>query len=231
MKKHFLFFAALMTLLAVSCDKEKEENTPGNPEENIQTSDPFVFGAVDLGLSVKWANANVGADKAEAYGDYFAWGEIAVKSDYDWTTYLWCNGNYDSLTKYCTDASYGERDGKKVLEPSDDSARKVLGGSWRIPTQDEWTELCEQCSWKYVTQNGVAGWTVTGRSNDNSIFIPAAGYYSGTEKLDAGSKGLYWSSSLHTIMPFYAWHLVVGAQPVVEATARNFGMSIRAVTE
>ena len=230
MKKYLLLGTALLlTALTVSCNKD--DNTPGDPEENIQTTDPFVFGAVDLGLSVKWANANVGADKAEACGDYFAWGETAVKADYEWTTYTLCNGDYDKLTQYCTDASYGERDGKKVLEAAHDAASVKLGGSWRMPTQDEWTELCEQCTWKHVTQNGAAGWTVTSKSNGKSIFLPAAGYYSGTQKLDAGSKGLYWSSSLHTIMPFYAWHLVVGAQPVVEATARNFGMSIRAVTE
>ena len=29
---------------------------------------------VDLGLSVLWATCNVGAEKAEEYGDYYAWG-------------------------------------------------------------------------------------------------------------------------------------------------------------
>lgn len=55
---------------------------------------------VDLGFSVKWATCNVGATKPEEYGDYFAWGETTPKSTYDWETYKYCNGSFDSLTKY-----------------------------------------------------------------------------------------------------------------------------------
>ena len=59
---------------------------------------------VDLGLSVKWATCNVGADFPEDYGDYFAWGETEPKSTYNWSTYKWIDGDFDSddLTKYCT---------------------------------------------------------------------------------------------------------------------------------
>lgn len=30
---------------------------------------------VDLGLSVKWATCNLGANAPEEFGDYYAWGE------------------------------------------------------------------------------------------------------------------------------------------------------------
>ena len=84
---------------------------------------------VDLGLSVKWATCNVGADSPEDYGDYFAWGETEPKSTYYWSTYKWYRGDYDNLTKYCTSSSYGTVDNKKQLDLSDDAARANWGGA------------------------------------------------------------------------------------------------------
>lgn len=159
---------------------------------------PSVPDAVDLGLSVKWASFNLGATKPEEYGDYYAWGETTMKSNYAWSTYKWCNGSEATLTKYCTDSYYGYNnftDFKKVLDPEDDAAHVNLGGKWRMPTDDEWTELRENCTWTWTTQNGVRGRLVTG-SNGNSIFLPAAGDRYNTVLYDAGSFGLYWSSSL-----------------------------------
>lgn len=37
---------------------------------------------IDLGLSVKWATHNVGANTPEECGDYYAWGETTTKSTY-----------------------------------------------------------------------------------------------------------------------------------------------------
>ena len=66
--------------------------------------------AIDLGLSVKWANFNVGAASPEDFGDYFAWGETSTKASYgSWSNYSYGNGSND-LTKYC------ESDSKTVLE-------------------------------------------------------------------------------------------------------------------
>ena len=38
----------------------------------------LVMKYIDLGLSVEWADCNVGATKAEEYGDYFKWNEIST---------------------------------------------------------------------------------------------------------------------------------------------------------
>jgi len=172
--------------------------------------------AVDLGLpsGLKWGSVNLGAEKPEDYGDYYAWGEIEPyyssqdpltwkegKSEgYYWESYKWCNG-YRKLTKYCftdeTDIWDGEGspDGKTVLEPEDDAAHVILGGKWRMPTDAECTELIEKCTWTWTTQNEVNGHLVTG-PNGNSIFLPAAGYRWCDFYEIAGSAGLYWSSSL-----------------------------------
>ena len=173
---------------------------------------------VDLGLpsGLKWATCNVGANAPEEYGDYFAWGETepyynpghsqddpcsnwkdGKSAGYYWTSYKWRNDTYGSLTKYNTRSSYGTVDNKTALEMADDAARQVLGGSWRMPTDAEWTELRTKCTWNWTTRNGINGRLVNG-PNGNSIFLPAAGYRQLTNIYEVGSYGIYWSSSLNT---------------------------------
>ena len=150
---------------------------------------------VDLGLSVMWATTNVGASSPKDYGDYFAWGEITKKNTYDWSTYKYCNGSSSLMTKYCTSPSYGTVDNKLVLELSDDAAHANWGGDWRIPTDEEWTELRTRCTWTWTNINGKNGYKVTA-PNGNYIFLPAAGYRLDSSLNDVGSFGYYWSSTL-----------------------------------
>ena len=116
---------------------------------------------VDLGLSVKWATCNVGATTPEEYGNYYAWGEVLPKTNYSWATYSYCNGTNGSMTKYCTIRSFGTVDNKTTLEAMDDAAAYNWGGSWRMPTEAECTELRRQCTWTWTTQNGKNGYKVT----------------------------------------------------------------------
>ena len=152
---------------------------------------------VDLGLpsGIKWAAYNVGATKPEEYGGYYAWGETEEKSNYNWSTYKWCNGSYNTMTKYCTISDYGTVDNKTVLDLEDDVAHVKWGGNWRMPTSAEQYELLENCTWQWTSVNGVNGYKVTG-PNGNSIFLPAAGCRYGSDVIDRGSDGIYWSSSL-----------------------------------
>jgi len=195
------------------------------------------FVAVDLGLNVKWASFNLGSSAPEEYGSYFAWGETSTKSDYSWTTYKWCNGSSSTMTKYCTNSNYGDNgftDGKTILEPDDDAASVLLGGSWHTPTYDEFEELKTQCTWEWKTINGVYGRMVTSNKEgymDKWIFLPAAGYRDGTSLHDAGSLGYYWSSSLYTDYPSCAHNLFLYSDYVGwnYHYARFYGLSIRPV--
>ena len=187
---------------------------------------------VDLGLpsGLKWATMNVGASKPEGYGDYFAWGETQPKSNYNWSTYKWCNGSENTQTKYNTSSSYGTVDNKTVLDPEDDAAHVNWGGSWRMPTYEEWKELRNNCSWTWTTQNGVKGRLVTG-PNGKSIFLPAAGNRYSTSLYDAGSEGYYWSSSLCTGIPC-AYGVDFSSDKVYWTnTHRHNGYSVRPVSE
>ncbi|MCQ2605322.1 MAG: hypothetical protein MJ204_02120 [Bacteroidales bacterium] len=184
---------------------------------------------VDLGLSVKWATCNIGASKPEGYGDYYAWGETSTKSTYNWSTYKYCNGSYDTQTKYCTSSSYGKVDNKTTLEKSDDVAYTTLGGSWRMPTDAEWTELRNQCEWTWKSKNGVDGYEVKA-SNGNSIFLPAAGFRDASSLYGAGSYGFYWSSSLSGNYPYDAWYVGFNSDYVSRYdNSRGYGQSVRPV--
>lgn len=167
------------------------------------THDPRDY--VDLGLpsGTLWATCNVGASTPEEYGDYFAWGETAPKNYYAWTTYRWCEGNYNKLTKYCTNnhySAYGYGDGRAELEPADDAAYVNWGPSWRMPTIAQQNELREECNCIWTMSNGVNGLLVTG-PNGNTIFLPATGCIEGSSLKDEGSTTKYWSRTLWSLYP------------------------------
>ena len=166
---------------------------------------------VDLGLSIKWATCNVGANKPEDYGDYFAWGETKPKKSYS-------SSNYSYTSNPTT------------LPLSADAARANWGGSWRMPTRAEQYELRNNCTWTWTTQNGVKGYKVTSNKNGNSIFLPAAGYRSGSSLDYAGSSGNYWSSSLNTSYASSAYYLGFGSSRIDwYYRSRYYGYSVRPV--
>ena len=180
----------------------------------VEVFDPFRIKAVDLGLSVKWANANLGAFSEEDFGDLYCWGEttpgydnnfdVLAKDGLTWTTYKWCEGylgNLDRLTKYNTVSSYGGVDGLTTLEKADDAAAFALGKDWRMPTDNEWKELMEKCEWRYFRSNGIDGKIVTSKITGRSIFLTTPGYSYGWTLENKRVDGYYWSSSLDTSSP------------------------------
>lgn len=194
-------------------------------------------GAVDMGTSVKWAAYNLGATKPEEYGDCYAWGEIESKTSYKLSTYMWCNGDYNKLTKYCpadkVDYWDGEGmpDGKTVLDLEDDAARTNLGASWRIPTEEEWTELKEDCLWVWTIYEGINGRMVYCLENGNSLFLPAAGYLDSSTRYYSG-RGFYWSSSLDSDSPNGARILSFSSNGVgLGSWTRYQGCPVRPVCE
>ena len=197
--------------------------------------------AVDLGLpsGLYWASCNVGATTPEGYGYYFAWGETDSKKDYSWATYKYANVGefyHHKFTKYCTDASSGDNgfiDNKTVLEPEDDAATANWGDVWRMPTDAEWTELREQCTWTWTAQNGVNGYQVASKTNGNSIFLPAAGFRDGNAApYVAGRRGYYGSSSLLENSSDDIWIVTFNHEKVErDNDKRNKGLSVRPVQD
>ena len=204
-----------------------------NGYEGGITPVPADVQAVDLGLpsGIKWASCNVGADKPEDYGNYYAWGEVLPKENYSWETYKYANGAFNKLTKYCTEAYYGDNgftDNKTTLEPEDDAAHVNWGGSWRMPTDAEWQELQDNCTWTWDTNDN--GSRVASKTNSNSIFLPAAGYRNDADLDFVGSYGYYWYSSLYERFPHCAWTLYFSSGNVGrDISSRVGGQSVRPV--
>ena len=215
-------------------------------------------GAVDLGIEMTredgttyklyWAECNLGAEKPEDYGDYYAWGETAPKSDYSWETYKWCNGASNKLTKYCLKANTdcwdgeGSPDGKTVLDPEDDAAHVQLGGKWRMPTMKEMDALLalksnEDYTWEEFGE--VAGTRITRKSTGAILLLPAAGYRDNTSVLSAKLSCQYWSSTGFLggsyFGPYDASGLFIIKNSMIGSRTaydpRNRGFSIRPVTE
>ncbi len=192
---------------------------------------------INLGLSVRWACCNVGATSPADIGGYYAWGETAEKATYEWSTYKWCNGTYNTLTKYCTDSEFGTVDNLTQLVLSDDAAFVNMGSPYHTPTIEELTELNDNCTWKWVTGTyynyltsesiQYKGYKVTG-SNGNSIFLPAAG--SITEQTISNTHiGFYRTSSLS---PYPDYTCVLSSFEDLHLTGndpRYKGLTVRAV--
>ena len=214
-------------------------------------------GVTDLGISLThangkqytlyWSKCNMGANKPEGYGDYYAWGEVETKETYDWNTYKWSNGAEEKLTKYCPTnrANYwdgeGSPDGKLELDPEDDAARVVLGGQWRMPTGEELQALRNQCEWELEVINGTIGYTVKSKSkgNLNSIFLPFAGcldWNSDWQPYFEGIGAYFWSSTLSISTPIwypqYAYGMYINSYgPTGSSDRRARGFPVRAVRE
>ena len=209
----------------------------GGTGEDIGWGDELVLNGheyVDLGLpsGTLWATMNVGATTPEDYGNYYAWGETKTKTeqgkadDYSMATYKWLSigtilddegiettsGIYNKYwTNTDADLGYitGIVDNKTILDLEDDAAAMNWGGSWHMPTHADWNELIntENCTWSWITNNGVNGYKVTSIFNSKSIFLPAAGYRTETYLSFGGRRGCYQSSSLYESFPDDVWHL------------------------
>lgn len=104
--------------------------------------------AVDLGLSVKWADMNLGSNSVFSLG-----------------------GQYDLRNK---DGSYPSQ--ITIINTAYDRARTMWGSPWRMPSRSEWSELKTNCTWSYATKEGPDGYAINvieaKGPNGNSIYFP-----------------------------------------------------------
>lgn len=142
---------------------------------------------IDLGLpsGTLWACCNVDANKPEGIGGYYAWGETAEKTIFDWSNYIHCDGSYST----CHDL------GKRIIGTVYDTAREKWGGEWSMPTLVQLSELKDNCSSEWTKKNGIWGRIFKG-SNGGSIFLPASGYRDNDMLKNYNEGCYYWSSSL-----------------------------------
>ena len=148
--------------------------------------------AVDLGLSVKWANYNVGASKPEEYGGLYGWGDPTGECLWQCSEYYY---GWYADAYYCYRQYAGGNPPDDISGSEWDYARIAWGSPWRMPTHGEMSELIEKCAWEIYTENGVRGAKVTG-PNGNAIFLPFTGYRCGDTYRLQNENGNYWTSTL-----------------------------------
>lgn len=171
---------------------------------------------VDMGLSVRWASSNVGAEESKDDGNYFAWGEVAPSSNYVWRN----SSTYDRVV-----------DGEVL--PSSMDAATTLGDGWRMPTIEEFEELMTKCEWRYCERDGRLGYNITA-SNGNVIFLPASGYIYDTLCSHRDVEGLYWCSNIYAEDDDDKHAIVLklsNRDIIFEPLYRYYGAQIRAVRE
>lgn len=217
----------------------------------------IVYNAVDLGLSVKWADRNIGAADTTAYGNYFAWGEKNSRKEYTqreskttgktFYTLIGKVGDeiadndvvtvgeniYKKVYAYTNEPVYTitEKNGVYSVETAQfyDAATEHCGTEWRTPTDAEFAELIEKCTWEWTTIDGVNGYKITG-TNENYIFLPAAGFYGNDKNVrHAGEYGYYNTATTgentEELRNLRFWNY----GPDIEWGKRIYGRSVRAV--
>ncbi len=170
---------------------------------------------VDLGLSVKWATCNVGAEDPTDYGEYYAWGETPTKTSY-------VEGN-------C--AMWDKKVGDITGNGSRDAAKANWGGSWRLPTRDEMEELLTECTHRWCQEDGHNGYLLTG-PNGKTMFLPAAGRRYGSQVGLAMEVGMYMSSTPCEGDDERCWGLGLnGGDIFLNWYYRYFGFTVRPVSK
>lgn len=173
-----------------------------------------------LPSGLQWASCNVGAAKPSDLGLYFSWGNIeghGLDEEYDFSQDV-----YDSTPAASIAAD---------LSLDQDAARAYLGEPWRMPASIEFQELCDNCTIVEDTLNGVFGCLFTSNINGNKIFLPLAGYFSGTSLNFRGSQGFYWSSTYGSAAGARTLAMRGSTVTPQNSTPRYFGLPIRAVIQ
>lgn len=206
-----MFVACILSCMVIFYGCNNSSNEKSSIEEEgleVDMNENGNHECVDLGLSVKWATCNIGADKPEDYGYFFAWGEITPKDVYS-------KDNY----------SYNVN--PQTLPTEVDAATANWGKEWRTPTEVEFKELLDNCDWKWTGD----GCKVTGL-NGNSIFFPAAGFRIDNGHNSAGVYGCYWSVLLCSDELNYAMGLnFYSDDNNMDSALRCYGLSVRAVCQ
>ncbi len=197
----------ILMIMAVACLAAGIANARSGKECEVATRGEINGHEwVDLGLSVKWATCNVGANNPCDYGYLLEWGAL-------------------NESQYYAEVSYDIGG-----NPQYDVATATWGSGWRLPTLDELQELIDKCVWEWTAEGGHNGYRVTG-PNGNSIFLPATGWRNGSERYYVGVCGCYWGSTPDGSDSGSTYSLDFDREIYIDWSSRKDGRSVRPVSE
>ena len=207
--------------------------------EDINVFSSSLYKAIDLGLpsGILWADRNIGATTPEDSGLYFQWGDTQgytaeqVGNGEGLKAFSWADYKFSIDGSSSNFSKYNASDSKTVLDPEDDAAHVNMGGNWRMPTFEEYKELClntdiylvptegeeiqgtaqEQggsviINWASQAEETLKGVKFYKRGDKQTyMFVPASGVASGGSVQYVGQCGYLWSSSLYSSGVRGAW--------------------------
>ena len=162
---------------------------------------------VDMGLSVEWAACNLGAESPQCFGNYYRWAEITPMTIYS-------SSGYSSSLSYSLD---------------NDAAHHALGGSWRLPTKQEFEDLIDLNNSEIIKSTD--GITIKSKKTGSKLFFPKAGYYASSSGSNIGKGGYYWSSDKISNSDAYGLTFVNTSDPYISYNQRVAFYSIRPVCD
>lgn len=224
----WIYFGSIVEDASLEGENTNDDNPSDTGETSTTSGKVQGHEYVDLGLSVKWATCNIGANSPEEYGLFFAWGETtgytAETHEFTRDNYMWYN-----------DATYNTSIfNNNTLSSSYDAAYVNWGTSWRMPTRTEFEQLLNKCTWTNTMQNGVSGFLVKG-PNGNSIFLPEGGRHKQTLEYE-GTCGDYWTSTYYLAnktgdRAYHVFSFSSSTNRDSGVTYRYYGLNIRPVTK
>ena len=166
-------YEEIISLIGTSTEQIKNWPTENN-DAKLHSENLHLGKEIDLGLSVLWANMNIGASIETDNGHLYEYGDIDGKM---------------------TSENEEDYPQQNIINTEFDIAKTNWDNGWRMPTSEELEELVNKCKWQKISKDGIWGAKVTG-PNGNSIFLPLAGVRMGKEIYRVGQIGMYWSGTI-----------------------------------
>lgn len=164
--KNILIYGSIVLLIIIGVSSLQEYSEYKKYHPTIYTTKEENKTAIDLGLSVKWATCNIGANSPEEYGNYYGWGDVTGQ-----------NVTRGTDNAYVIDYEFPPRKTTDLLPSSItngpfDMAKANWGNNWRLPTKNEAEELLSKCKISRAEKiNGNYCFKITG-PNGNYIYLP-----------------------------------------------------------
>lgn len=184
-------YKAVQRRKIVEEQKLKEEQKEIQRQILLQTEKEREKKAVDLGLSVLWADSNLYGDLDLGKGGKYSWGDVNKR-----TYFNFVNCKFWKKDKHYLKKILGNDDLSICGNEQYDASRCLWGGNWRLPQKTEINELINQCEWEWTTINGMSGYKVIGK-NGNSIFLPVTGEIV-ADKSNSPQSGFYWCGNANS---------------------------------
>ncbi len=218
----------------------------------------------DQSRTLKWKMLNLGARTIAGSfetcaGDYYQWGSVnTIYESIPWNEWPWTGDK--TLTSWKSGKEEGFVDANReytsspaTLPDTKDVIKQKIGGGWRMPTKQEFSDLADACGGKgsydkttdpgkdtpvekgiYWCTNygGVAG--VLFCDGTNKLFFPAAGCGQDTQLCDVGTYCYNWAKDCNNSNPYasLAYDLCFAKgvfEPGTSASYRSKGYPVRPV--